>query len=49
MRIEGAGMVMIWISDPIKRLHRYTTRFMTIAFGYAAKAVANQRMRAQSY
>ena len=37
-------MVMIWINDTIKRLQRYTTRFMTIAFGYAAKTVANQRM-----
>lgn len=49
MRIEGAGMAMIWINDTIKRLQRCTTRFMTIAFGYAEKTVANQRMRAQSY
>ena len=49
MRIEGAGMVMIWINDTIKRLQRYTTRFMTIGSGYAAKTVANQRMRAQPY
>jgi hypothetical protein len=49
MQIEGAGSVMIWINDAIKRLQRYTTSFMTIATGYAAKTAANQRLRAQTY